>query len=477
MKKIAIASLLSSVFVMIFLVGTSLVQAANSHSLSLSRGAAQYASLTNASSTGLNLNGDITIESWVKPSSQPSGNDVYTIVSKWDSDNNGRSYYFSYGAIGGNTKMFCGVSNSGTTNPVVTFSQTLNTNVWYHVAMVYVSSTGNCNIFVNGSSIGSNATDSGGAYISAASFAIGAQMDNLPSQFFDGKVDDVRVYNRALTSSEIQDAFQNPIELVGNESGLAAYWKLNNGFADSTSNNNLLTNGNSASFSSDTPFVGVLAPTISSFSANPPTISSGNSSILSWDVNDATLLSINNGIGAVTGTSTSVSPAVTTTYTLTASNQGNSTTTAQVTVTVNPSPSAVRKSTNESVSSSTVLQEDDQLSLQVQAGKTYIVDGLIIASSTSGTPDFKMAFISPASSDMMLGYLSSEGKGTDGGFLRSSGNIANINLTANKTTQIVVHGTILVGSSGALKLQWAQDSSNAGAVIVGKGSYLRFTEI
>ena len=76
-------------------------------------------------------------------------------------------------------------------------------------------------------------------------------------------------------------------------------------------------------------------PTISSFTASPTTITSGSSSTLSWTTSNATSLSINQGIGTVTGTSRSVSPTATTTYTLTATNSAGSVT-ANTTVTVNP---------------------------------------------------------------------------------------------------------------------------------------------
>ena len=79
-------------------------------------------------------------------------------------------------------------------------------------------------------------------------------------------------------------------------------------------------------------------PTISSFSASPSTIVSGQSAMLSWSVSGATTMSIDNGMGDVSSlTSKSVSPARTTTYTLTATNSGGSVTRA-VTVTVNTPP-------------------------------------------------------------------------------------------------------------------------------------------
>ncbi len=75
-------------------------------------------------------------------------------------------------------------------------------------------------------------------------------------------------------------------------------------------------------------------PTISSFSASPTTIHRGESSTLSWSVSGATSLTINQGVGTVTGTtSKAVSPTETTTYTLTATNS-DGTKTATCTVTI-----------------------------------------------------------------------------------------------------------------------------------------------
>ncbi len=75
------------------------------------------------------------------------------------------------------------------------------------------------------------------------------------------------------------------------------------------------------------------APVIQSFGAQPATIAAGGSSTLAWSVTGATQLSIDQGVGAVTGTSIPVSPAATTTYTLTAVNAaGSSTASATVTV-------------------------------------------------------------------------------------------------------------------------------------------------
>ncbi len=77
------------------------------------------------------------------------------------------------------------------------------------------------------------------------------------------------------------------------------------------------------------------APVIASFGANPATITTGQSTTLSWGkVNNATSAAIDQGIGGIaTPGSTTVKPATTTTYTLSATGCGG-TATKQVTVTV-----------------------------------------------------------------------------------------------------------------------------------------------
>jgi uncharacterized protein YkwD len=80
----------------------------------------------------------------------------------------------------------------------------------------------------------------------------------------------------------------------------------------------------------------VTPPAILSFTASPSTLTPGQTSTLSWSVNGASSVAIDNSIGAVSNaTSMAVTPSQTTTYTLTATNSGGSST-SRVTLTVNP---------------------------------------------------------------------------------------------------------------------------------------------
>jgi len=92
------------------------------------------------------------------------------------------------------------------------------------------------------------------------------------------------------------------------------------------------------------------APVITSFMANPSAIQPGQPSVLSWNVSRANSLTIDNGVGNVTGTtSITVRPAQTTLYHLTARNRWGSTS-AQVSLTVNTSVDTLPPSVPTSVS-------------------------------------------------------------------------------------------------------------------------------
>lgn len=74
-------------------------------------------------------------------------------------------------------------------------------------------------------------------------------------------------------------------------------------------------------------------PAITSFTAEPSTITAEETATLTWSARNATSLSISPDVGEVTGSSVQVAPAATTTYTLTATNDAGETS-ASVTVTV-----------------------------------------------------------------------------------------------------------------------------------------------
>jgi hypothetical protein len=69
---------------------------------------------------------------------------------------------------------------------------------WHHYAVV-ASATNPMRLYIDGALVGTAAQRT----ISATEFSIGG--DNNAAFYWDGKIDDVRVYNTALTASEVSD--------------------------------------------------------------------------------------------------------------------------------------------------------------------------------------------------------------------------------------------------------------------------------
>ena len=90
----------------------------------------------------------------------------------------------------------------------------------------------------------------------ASRFAIGCDFDTSAQNFLDGLIDDIRVWNDVRSTSEFLN--NNNKVLVGTESNLVGYWKLDGDYTDAqTSGLNDLTASGSPVFSTDVPFSGL----------------------------------------------------------------------------------------------------------------------------------------------------------------------------------------------------------------------------
>lgn len=157
-----------------------------------------YMDLGNAS----NLNfgsGEFTISAWVKINSipaLPSGG--YTVYSRENVSDSTEGVYFGVVqfAGGGIVKPEFSVWN-GTTTDNVSSSQDLNDNSWHHI--VGVRNSTNISIYIDGifNVMGISENVDGDTTDNAS---IGVEVSY---NYFNGSIDEVRVYNRALNSTEI----------------------------------------------------------------------------------------------------------------------------------------------------------------------------------------------------------------------------------------------------------------------------------
>lgn len=225
---------------------------ANTHSLDLELSSSQYA--YRADTASLSLTGSFTIESWIRAESLPTDGENATIVSKINTTGNKRSYYFAITNRSGVYNLNASISTDGTYQSAndKSVNWTPSTGVFYHIAVVFDSTTPNFTFYVNGSPQGSSASITGTSiHNNDSRFHLGANnTETTPANYYDGLLDEVRIWNVARTASQI--ATYKNIEIITPKTGLVACWNLNNAYTDISGNTNTLTASGSPSFSTTT---------------------------------------------------------------------------------------------------------------------------------------------------------------------------------------------------------------------------------
>jgi murein DD-endopeptidase MepM/ murein hydrolase activator NlpD len=117
-----------------------------------------------------------------------------------------------------------------------------NENIWHHVAAV--RSGNKVTFYLNGINIGSSTSKNGGwRFNKDCPLEIGRDAHG-PTEWSHGKLDEVRVYNRALHANEIYSLFDEEKPLAVFPAGQVAYYPLNGSAADfSTYKNNAANKG------------------------------------------------------------------------------------------------------------------------------------------------------------------------------------------------------------------------------------------
>lgn len=136
------------------------------------------------------------------------------------------------------------------------------------------------------------------------------------------------------------------------------------------------------------------------------------------------------------------------------------------------------KTTDESLVSSTTLQDDNELRFAIGANETWQFQILGFWSSASTTPDIKVALNGPASPTTLRAHVQhyfavASGPDSDGGLITSYGSAVSADVGTVPDTLFEIRGSVINGSTpGTFVLQWAQRASSATATVVKAGSYL-----
>ena len=191
--------------------------------------------IVNASSV-LNPTTSLTVSAWIKPDAVD--NEWSPVVESGGNLNSGTGYFFGYYTA---TNSFVFEVGDGSYDSV---SVTLPVGRWYHVVGTY-SASGNLYLYVNGAQVGTHSHTVASISYDSNPFTIGKLAYCCATgHHFDGQIDDVRIYNRALSATDVSALYQSgqvTRKSVSN-SGLVGYWPLNDGSGykagDSSGNGN-----------------------------------------------------------------------------------------------------------------------------------------------------------------------------------------------------------------------------------------------
>ena len=147
--------------------------------------------VTVADAAALDLTSGMTIEAWVYPAALGAWRTVALKES---------SAGLAYGLYANDNAPArpSGQVNLGGPDRVVQGNGPLPLNTWSHIALTYGG--GNLRLFVNGVQVGTKA-QTGNILTTASPLRIGG--NSVWGEYFSGRIDELRIYNRALTAAEI----------------------------------------------------------------------------------------------------------------------------------------------------------------------------------------------------------------------------------------------------------------------------------
>ncbi|MCF7812710.1 carbohydrate binding domain-containing protein [Candidatus Gracilibacteria bacterium] len=185
----------------------------------------------------------LTISAWIKRSNPSNNRDV--IVGTTNTNGYDRNHYLDFEIYSDNKLLL--LFGDGTIHGDVYSTGTITDSNWHHVVVTRNDATEKVQFFIDG------VAEAEKSYANSLGTIIPLGTDDLliaKTGFggpFDGSLDDVRLYNRVLSATEIQRLYETyqPEIRTSQHKGLVGHWPLTS--ESVTSSEELLTNGDFSS--------------------------------------------------------------------------------------------------------------------------------------------------------------------------------------------------------------------------------------
>ena len=153
----------------------------------------------------ININsGSFTCSYWVKYSSNPINTSIADVSHEWI----GNGTFTTFRQLNSNIGFAAAGSNGVGDQTIINSNNSIDTSTWNHI--VVMRSNQLMEIWVNGLNVASDYLVQNGSLTSSNTFYIGGDPGNTalnPLAKFNGKIDDIGIWNRTLTAEEIQQLY------------------------------------------------------------------------------------------------------------------------------------------------------------------------------------------------------------------------------------------------------------------------------
>jgi len=221
------------------------------YSADFESGTNEYLEITDGNQEGLDLSTAFTICMWIKPESVAAN---AFLAGKYVTSGNLRAYMLWLVLSGGSLYPRLNVSSDGSSYSAVQADTAVSAGSWVHLAAVYDGTE--LTIYRNGVSDCSPTAFSSSVYNSSSAFRLGRHPEDVWP--YDGLMDEVAVFRRALTAAQILDIYTNGIQnppVYDDDVNLRGLWRMEEEsgtrYDDSPNDSNDLTDNNSVGYSSD----------------------------------------------------------------------------------------------------------------------------------------------------------------------------------------------------------------------------------